>query len=73
MSSFVLLPPASRSPRPWNTSILENEMTTPQKWRKTDPDTAGRHAGTDPPLNYLNLRVNQLLCCLSLLLGVFLH
>ena len=46
-------------------------MTAPQKRRETDPDTAGRRARADPPLNYLNLRVNQLLCCLSLSLGVF--
>ena len=58
-----LLPSASWSPTSWNTSILEKEMTTLQKQRETELDTAGRHASTDPPLNYLNLRVNQLLCC----------
>lgn len=73
MSSSVLAPFCQLEPHVLEHEHLGEGNDYTAETGEDGPQRSGYHASTDPPLNYLNLRVNQLLCCFSLLLGVFLH
>ena len=61
--SSVLAPFCQLEPHVFEHEYLGEENDYTAETEEERSRHSGRHASTDPPLNYVNLRVNQLLCC----------